>query len=72
MADQAAGAPGQAGAGKIRAAGTVLWRPAAAGPEVALIHRPRHGDWSFPKGKALPGEHVLLTAVRESAEETGT
>lgn len=72
MADQAAGAPGQTDAGEIRAAGAVLWRPAAAGTEVALIHRPRHGDWSFPKGKGLPGEHVLLTAAREVAEETGT
>jgi 8-oxo-dGTP diphosphatase len=54
--------------GEVRAAGAVLWRP---GPEVALVHRPRYDDWSFPKGKALPGEHVLLTAVREVAEETG-
>jgi 8-oxo-dGTP diphosphatase len=53
---------------EVRAAGAVLWRP---GPEVALVHRPRYDDWSFPKGKALPGEHVLLTAVREVAEETG-
>jgi 8-oxo-(d)GTP phosphatase len=56
----------------IRAAGAVLWRPGAEGPEVALVHRPRYGDWSLPKGKSLPGEHVLLTAVREVAEETGT
>jgi 8-oxo-dGTP diphosphatase len=38
---------------------------------VALVHRPRYDDWSFPKGKSLPREHVLLTAVREVAEETG-
>ena len=56
---------------KIRAAGALLWRPAEQGPEVALVHRPRYGDWSFPKGKALPGEHVLITAVREVREETG-
>jgi 8-oxo-dGTP diphosphatase len=55
---------------KIRAAGALLWRPGEQGPEVALIHRPRYDDWSFPKGKALPGEHVLITAVREVREET--
>ncbi len=59
------------GAGEIRAAGAVLWRPGADGPEVALVHRQRYDDWSLPKGKPLPGEHVLLTAIREVAEETG-
>ena len=59
------------GAGEIRAAGAVLWRPGSGGPEVALVHRPRYDDWTFPKGKAEPGEHVLLTAVREVTEETG-
>jgi 8-oxo-(d)GTP phosphatase len=58
-------------AGEIRAAGAVVWRPAAGGGEVALIHRRRYDDWSFPKGKCEPGEHVLVTAVREVAEETG-
>ena len=57
-------------AGEIQAAGSVVWRPAAGG-EVAVIHRPRYDDWSFPKGKCEPGEHVLATAVREVAEETG-
>jgi 8-oxo-(d)GTP phosphatase len=56
---------------KIRAAGALLWRPGERGPEVALVHRPRYDDWSFPKGKSLPGEHILITAVREVAEETG-
>ena len=58
-------------AGVIRAAGAVLWRPGSRGPEVALIHRPRYDDWAFAKGKAEPGEHVLVTAVREVTEETG-
>ncbi len=62
---------GGAGEGEIRAAGALLWRPGTEGPEVALVHRQRYDDWSLPKGKALPGEHVLLTAVREVAEETG-
>jgi 8-oxo-dGTP diphosphatase len=56
--------------GEIRAAGAVLWRPSGRGREVALVHRPRYDDWSFPKGKREPGEHLLLTAVREVAEET--
>lgn len=59
---------------EVRAAGAVVWRAGpgeSAGPEVALVHRPRYDDWSFPKGKRHAGEHVLLTAVREVAEETG-
>lgn len=55
----------------IIAAGTVLWRPGDEGPEVALVHRPKYDDWSFPKGKAKDGEHVLRTAVREVWEESG-
>jgi 8-oxo-(d)GTP phosphatase len=62
---------GETGKTDIRAAGALLWRPGRDGPEVALVHRQRYDDWSLPKGKALPGEHVLLTAVREVAEETG-
>ncbi|SCL29909.1 8-oxo-dGTP diphosphatase [Micromonospora nigra] len=54
----------------IRAAGGVVWRPADAdGAHVCLVHRPRYGDWSLPKGKLDPGEHPLLAAVREVAEE---
>ena len=34
------------------------------------MHRPTYDDWSLPKGKAEPGEHILLTAVREVWEET--
>jgi 8-oxo-dGTP diphosphatase len=59
--------PGQ----PIQAAGAVLWRPGPDGPELALIHRPRYDDWSFPKGKLDPGEHAQLAAVREVHEETG-
>jgi 8-oxo-dGTP pyrophosphatase MutT (NUDIX family)/phosphohistidine phosphatase SixA len=55
----------------IRSAGAVVWRPGADGGSVLLIHRERYSDWTFPKGKREPGEHVLVTAVREVAEETG-
>lgn len=54
-----------------RAAGAVVWRGAADDPQVVLIHRPRYDDWTLPKGKLGPGEHVLLAAVREVHEETG-
>ena len=33
--------------------------------------RPQYDDWSLPKGKAKPDEHLLVTALREMAEETG-
>lgn len=60
----------------VTAAGAVLWRPAAGGSgsratEVAVVHRPRYGDWSLPKGKLDRGETEPAAAVRELAEETG-
>ncbi|MGW4498868.1 NUDIX hydrolase [Micromonospora sp. NPDC004336] len=74
---RAADVPG--GTPPIRAAGGVVWRPDGdpgagarhAGMRVCLVHRPRYGDWSLPKGKLEPGEHPLLAAVREVAEEAG-
>jgi 8-oxo-dGTP diphosphatase len=36
-----------------------------------MVHRPKYDDWSLPKGKPEPGEHLLETAVREVTEETG-
>ena len=57
----------------ILSAGGVLWRLAADGSggiEVLLVHRQKYDDWSLPKGKREPGEHMLLTAVREILEET--
>jgi 8-oxo-dGTP pyrophosphatase MutT (NUDIX family) len=55
----------------IRAAGGVVWRMGAAGLEVLLVHRPGYQDWTFPKGKADPGETDEHCALREVAEETG-
>jgi len=54
----------------IFSAGAVLWRAGAHGIEVLLVHRPKYDDWSLPKGKREPGEHLLLTAAREVLEET--
>jgi 8-oxo-(d)GTP phosphatase len=78
MADAAMPAPGRdpaAGADPaakvVRAAGAVLWRPAAGGIEVCVVHRPDLADWSLPKGKLDDGEHPLAGAVREVFEETG-
>lgn len=56
----------------VAAAGGVVWRPAEdSGTEVAVVHRPRHDDWSLPKGHVDAGEHSLQAACREVAEETG-
>jgi 8-oxo-dGTP pyrophosphatase MutT (NUDIX family) len=59
--------------GVIRAAGGVVWRlaPDESGVEVAVIHRPRYDDWSFPKGKLASGETEFDGALREVFEETG-
>jgi 8-oxo-dGTP diphosphatase len=38
---------------------------------VAVVHRPRYGDWSLPKGKLDPGESFEEAALREVEEETG-
>jgi 8-oxo-dGTP diphosphatase len=54
----------------IEAAGGILWRRAGEVAELAVIHRPRHGDWSLPKGKRDPGESWQETALREVLEET--
>jgi 8-oxo-dGTP diphosphatase len=56
---------------EIRAAGGIVRRRGSAGPEFALVHRPRYDDWTFPKGKAEPGEADEDNAEREVREETG-
>lgn len=55
----------------IRAAGGLLWDTVNGVTKLALVHRPRYDDWSFPKGKLVGGEHVLVGALREVEEETG-
>jgi 8-oxo-dGTP pyrophosphatase MutT (NUDIX family) len=54
----------------VRAAGGVVVRGAPADRQVLLVHRPRYDDWTFPKGKAEPGESDEDCALREVAEET--
>lgn len=58
----------------IRAAGCVVYRPSSkgeAGLEYLVIHRPKYGDWSLPKGKLEKGETHREAALREVEEETG-
>jgi 8-oxo-dGTP diphosphatase len=55
----------------VIAAGGVVWRERRGTRQVLLVHRPRYDDWSLPKGKLTPSEHVLHAARREIEEETG-
>lgn len=66
--------------GVVQAAGGVVWRQRGGDPavvedieeiEVLVVHRPRYGDWTFPKGKLTPGEEPEAGARREVREETG-
>jgi 8-oxo-dGTP diphosphatase len=61
-----------AGSEIIRTAGGVVARRTGDGEiEVLLVRSRRTGDWTFPKGKALPGEPDETCARREVEEETG-
>ncbi len=55
----------------VQAAGGLVVRRRAGLLEIAVVHRPVHQDWSFPKGKLEPGETFELAARREVEEETG-
>jgi 8-oxo-dGTP pyrophosphatase MutT (NUDIX family) len=72
----------------VRAAGGVVWRlvagggaegdagpeppPAADDVEVLVVHRPHRRDWSFPKGKADPGEDDESWAPTWAGSATST
>jgi 8-oxo-dGTP pyrophosphatase MutT (NUDIX family) len=54
------------------AAGGIVCRRGPGGrTEVALVHRPDHGDWTLPKGKLEAGETAERAGLREVEEETG-
>ena len=55
----------------VRAAGGIVLRDEGGGRSVALVHRPRYDDWSFPKGKLDVEEDEAAAALREVEEETG-
>jgi 8-oxo-dGTP pyrophosphatase MutT (NUDIX family) len=56
----------------VLAAGGLLHRPGDDGEvELLIVHRPEYDDWSFPKGKLVPGETEAEAALREVFEETG-
>ena len=60
-------AAGEDGIAAVRAAGGLVVRDG----KVLLVHRPKYDDWTFPKGKAEPGESDEACALREVWEETG-
>jgi 8-oxo-dGTP diphosphatase len=51
----------------IRAAGGSVVRDG----NILIVHRPKYGDWSLPKGKCGSGESDEACALREIEEETG-
>ncbi|GAA4360886.1 NUDIX hydrolase [Angustibacter luteus] len=71
MTAQVVALPAPVDDGTVRAAGALLWRGRGKGLEVAVVHRPKYDDWSWPKGKLDPGESWAEAAVREVLEETG-
>lgn len=61
-----------------QSAGILLYRKAAHGLQVFLVHpggpffkNKDEGSWSVPKGEYLPDEDPLMAAKREFREETG-
>ena len=55
----------------VQAAGGLVIRRRDGLLEIAVVHRPEHRDWSFPKGKLEDGESFEEAALREVREETG-
>jgi predicted NUDIX family NTP pyrophosphohydrolase len=63
----------------VTSSGLLLYRRAAGGLEVLLVHpggpfwaRKDAGAWSIPKGEVAAGEDLLDAAIREVREELGS
>jgi 8-oxo-dGTP diphosphatase len=56
--------------GEVWAAGGVVVRSDGGRQQVAVVHRPRRDDWTFPKGHLEAGESPEEAALREVEEET--
>ena len=54
----------------VRSAGGIVSRVVDSRLQLLVIHRKRHADWSFPKGRLEPNETSEQAAVREVEEET--
>lgn len=61
-----------------RSAGILLFRSAADGPQLLLVHpggpywvKRDHGAWTIPKGEYEVGESAQACALRELGEELG-
>jgi 8-oxo-dGTP diphosphatase len=54
----------------IQAAGGIVWKNSRR-QKLAVVHRPKHQDWSLPKGKLDRDESWQEAALREVLEETG-
>jgi 8-oxo-dGTP diphosphatase len=55
----------------VQAAGGLVIRRRSESLQIAVVHRPLHQDWSYPKGKLEVGETFEVAALREVQEETG-
>ena len=53
------------------AAGGIVESEDSGAIKIAVIYRPRHDDWTLPKGHLDPGESLEEAALREVKEETG-
>jgi ADP-ribose pyrophosphatase YjhB (NUDIX family) len=56
---------------QIHKAGAVIARKSFSEPEILLLYRGKHQDWSFPKGHCEIGETNEDAMIREVREETG-